>query len=423
MIPGADKPTSCFFHVPKTGGSALTLHLHTVLGENEVFHVEAPRPLYVPPPLLLGSFSVVAGHFHMGPIPAAFFQTVFFFTFLREPVDRILSLYYFLRHGDVDHDKPVFELDQGLDLDTVLSLHTPANGSCTTWSNGQTLLFSGAEDNFRPATELLPAALRNLERFDFVGIYEQFAEGVRCLGRMRGWPLEGPLPRFKTSRERPGVGEIDLALRTRILEANRCDEQLYGRARELWARAQASMPGMGSPSGRCRVAFPGPTRGEHGTREVTFSRLEVVDGVTGRNAAIVQGNPVVIHMELYGHVGITNLMVGYSVADCLGIVLYGVNSVTLQRPLSIEAGGTLSLSFQFDQVLAPGGYRLSVYAIDASHRMKNFLHWIDNVTIFWSVPKEPQSFVGLVDLRSTLTLHEASGAPAVGTNASTIELG
>ena len=62
------------------------------------------------------------------------------------------------------------------------------------WSNWQTYLFSGATHCDHAAEELLPAALGNLERMDFVGVHEQFDEGLRRLTEIREWPLPGASP-------------------------------------------------------------------------------------------------------------------------------------------------------------------------------------------------------------------------------------
>ena len=169
------KTRSCFLHVPKSGGSSVIALLQSCLGESNVFHANASRYQQAPLQFLLNQYPVVAGHFSFAQISAALLEDAFFFTFLREPVDRALSLYYYCQQQGPCPGRDHTADAEKLDADRI-----------SPWSEWQTYLFSGAPHCDFPAEALLPAALRNLEQMDFVGVHEQFDEGVQRLAEDPG---------------------------------------------------------------------------------------------------------------------------------------------------------------------------------------------------------------------------------------------
>ncbi len=432
------KPRSCFLHVPKSGGTALTLYLRSVLGKRHVFHVGEGRYRKAPLEGLMKRYPVITGHFNVAQIPERLFLSTFFFTFLREPVDRIVSMYHFFKEGDMDSDHRVV-INEEWSLERALDKWARP-GSCSAWSNEQTFLFSGATDTEQPPESLLPLALRNLERFDFVGIHERFAEGVESLGRLRGWPLNAPVPRFKTSRKRLAVEDVESALVERILAANRCDVELYARARELWetARSQASrLPAVAMPiplSGLdarlppegAAVIFPeqlvstlpdpaapdSPVgsllpRIERGDQEISFNSVDAFDLRTGGDAVIQQGNPVEIRLAVYSTIDTDDINVGLRICDEADMEVYGVSTRMQGRSLTLEGGTITLVTFVFEMSLAPGGYFLSVALQGGDTHDEKLFHWIDNALLFWCVDERAPTFVGVADLHARMKVARA----------------
>ena len=106
------------------------------------------------------------------------------------------------------------------------------------WSNWQTYLFSGAAHCDHAAVDLLPAALRNLEQMDFVGIHEELEAGVRRLAELRGWTLQPALPRVNVTAGRPPLEAINPALVDRLPRAQPLRRgALCARARAVGRRA------------------------------------------------------------------------------------------------------------------------------------------------------------------------------------------
>ena len=410
------KPRSCFLHVPKSAGTALTLYLRNVLGKRNVFHVGEGRYRKAPLEGLMKRYPVITGHFNVGQISERLFQTTFFFTFLREPADRIVSMYHFFKEGDLDSDHRVV-INEEWSLERALDKWAQP-GRCSAWSNEQTFLFSGATDTDRPPEELLPLALRNLERFDFVGIHERFAEGVEVLGRLRGWPLHAPVPRFKTSRHRLAVADVDPALVERVLAVNSCDVQLYARACELWedAKARASrLPAVAEPL--IPANAPGSStdspvgsllpRAEKGDKEISFNSVDLFDLRTGGDAVIAQGNPAEVRLAVYSTLDVDDIHVGLQIFDEADLEVYGVSTRMQGRSLSLEGGTITLVTFVFEMSLAPGGYFLSVVLQGGDTHDGKIFHAVDNAMIFWCMDERAPAFTGVVDLHARLRVASA----------------
>ena len=379
--------------MPKCGGSSVTSVLQSCLGESNVFHANASRYQQAPLQFLLNQYPVVVGHFSFAQISPALLEDTFFFTFLREPVDRTLSLYYYCQQQGPCHGREHTADADKLDADRI-----------SPWSDWQTYLFSGATDCDHAADELLPAALRNLEQMDFVGVHEHFDEGLRRLSEIRGWPLPFASPRVNVSAARPSAEAIDPVLRERFRALNRGDAVLYARARELWEdrRTRAVRP---VSVGTCRAETePRHRRLEHGTREIVVTDLAVAGEVTGSRGTVAQYERALIHVRGRSSIATNDVTVGIRINDSFGVEVYGVNTFMLGLPIALGAGQAFELTFAFDMVLACGVYYLTIGVHAAEDHLRRCYHWIDNAEAFECRRLEPPHFAGVADLKATARL-------------------
>jgi hypothetical protein len=201
-------------HVPKCAGSSLKSALMDVFGESNVYQDYADRPLDPSAPVRadpekffaaveatgyghLAASRVVHGHFH-----ARKYQNLksrHRIAFLREPIDRLVSHYYYWRnaprHGHTLHD---YVLDNDLGIEEFAAL--PPIKAIYTDS-----FFGGA----------------NMAAFDFIGFYEDYETDLARLSKMLGLPLR---------YERTNANEDDVyeERRRAILD----DSQLMSRLRD-----------------------------------------------------------------------------------------------------------------------------------------------------------------------------------------------
>lgn len=240
--------TTIFLHVPKAGGTTLQSIIERHYRPSETFFAgtlvqDAVQRLRKTDREVRAGVRLAAGHVPYGlhdDLPGQYS----YFTVLREPVDRVVSFFYFVRQNGAHylHD---FSSASGMALAQFMD-----SGASVMLDNAQTRLISGIWDQV-PYGELSPDALelarrRLRDRFDVVGLSERFDETLLILGRRYGWKHLYYRRQNVTAR-RPHVDTIDAADRRAVAEHNRLDEQLYEYAQELFER-QVRREGPGFPA-------------------------------------------------------------------------------------------------------------------------------------------------------------------------------
>ncbi len=90
-----EKPIDVFLHIQKCAGTSLVAMLREAYGEGSVYHGSGHFMLH---PGELTKYSLVAGHFNYDHIKLLIpRKNMRIFTFLRNPKDRFLSFYYYVR--------------------------------------------------------------------------------------------------------------------------------------------------------------------------------------------------------------------------------------------------------------------------------------------------------------------------------------
>jgi Galactose-3-O-sulfotransferase len=182
------------------------------------------------PAALRGRYRLIEGHLYFGfhrHIPRA--ST--YITFLRRPVERVLSFYYYAR-STPDHylySQLVFER---LDLKTALARELTSE-----LCNGQTRQLAGDEweDPERVVTRAaLERAQANLTHFRVVGLLEEFDASLLLMRHAFGWHLPFYV-KENVTKEKPDEALLDAETLGLIEEANRLDLELYEYARNLFA--------------------------------------------------------------------------------------------------------------------------------------------------------------------------------------------
>jgi galactose-3-O-sulfotransferase len=221
-----------FLHIPKTGGSTLYKILERQYSRAQTLRLEDPQiaAFKTLPAAQRGRYRLIEGHLHFGfhrfiPGPSTYI------TFLRLPVERVLSFYYYARSTPDHYLYPVLAGER-LDLKTVL-----ARDLTEEFRNGQTRLLAGDEweDPQRVVTrDALDRAKANLRsHFRMVGLQEEFDASLLLLHRAFGWRL--PFYRKENvTKEKPPDTSLDVETRKLIEDANFLDLELYEYARTLF---------------------------------------------------------------------------------------------------------------------------------------------------------------------------------------------
>jgi hypothetical protein len=228
-------PVVLFLHIPKAGGSTLGEFVYTQccvdnvsdggLIQGGVYYcpfgfVKEPGlavPEYARAVLRLPALRAVIGHFWYG-IHQHLDRRWAYLTALRNPVERVVSLYYFLQL----HDK--MSLD---DFATSSSLKEV--------DNDQTRRLCGEDPDFGQCT---PAMLRraqdNLRRdFAAVGVIERLEDTIELFRRKLGWDRGYTPVSRNVNPARPRTDSLPASALEAIRRRNALDEELYQFAVQL----------------------------------------------------------------------------------------------------------------------------------------------------------------------------------------------
>lgn len=221
-----------FMHIPKTGGTTLCNILsrkyknsvrirsvHTIVPDSIKYKAQLPEPFLLEGHLNYDEVKDISGNF--------------VFTFLRSPVSRVISHYYFLK------EIPSNEFNEYLNrADTTIESFY-AQKTKRDIDNCLVRYLSGRHKDFGTIDEqdyLL--ALHNLEhKINFFGLQEYYDESLIMLGKKLGWNL--PVYRKKNQTNKKDlVSEETLQF---LKKANKWDIMLYEQAKVIFMQKMNEM--------------------------------------------------------------------------------------------------------------------------------------------------------------------------------------
>jgi hypothetical protein len=232
-----------FLHLPRTAGTTLNAILRDTFGRDEILTVYSEqeyREFREIEAARLDAVRLIQGHLFLEQYdpPRIYSRAVSVFTFLREPVARLVSEYQFLKSWPDNHMYGF--LNSGnvsfREYLTGMDPRLKYRGK-----NFMTRFYTGMD--FDLATfpdEAFEKARYNLEHvFGFVGIQERFDESLLLLGDFLGLKsLCYEKRNVLAPQSRETVSEDDLAL---ARELNAADVQLYAFARDLFERRATAL--------------------------------------------------------------------------------------------------------------------------------------------------------------------------------------
>ena len=249
--------TLIFLHVPKTAGTTFNrileaeynpLRIHTLSPQRIIADIERFKRL---PDSRKRRLEVLKGHMHFGlheylPNPATYI------TFLREPVDRAVSAFFFIREH---RQHPLHRQVEGMSIEDFIRA-TPSQ------QNVQTKLVGGLTPDEECTSEILQRAMHNLRTsFSVVGLTERFDESLATMSQRFCWKLKS-YRRYRVTSARPGTRELPGPVVESIRRSNAFDMELYELALRLFAAQQSSIPSLAQAAGAVESsASPGHAAG------------------------------------------------------------------------------------------------------------------------------------------------------------------
>lgn len=263
-----------FLHIHKTAGSTLARILETHFGQGQICPPQTWQQFLALPHSDLAQYRLFRGHL------LAFSQWLpsrpWVVTFLRDPVERTLSTYDYIRRNDRHR---LHRAATPMDLETFL--HDPDTAGTvrdlqTRWILANAFPCESLKDMERQVTALdldpLEIARRQLDGYAFVGLVERFEASVQRLMDTLGWPLfdwmtEHAGDRVNVSEGRVRRDELSPGVLDRILELTVLDRALHEGALHRFDSGSAPpsrvdrSPFSAEPTDAVDLDFSGPVPG------------------------------------------------------------------------------------------------------------------------------------------------------------------
>ena len=215
-------------HIPKTGGTTLRDIIQRQYLSKNILTIptieKSENILETVPSVKINQLEVVQGHLKYG-IHFNLNRSAKYFAILRNPIDRVLSTYYYV----ISQDNNPQNLSSN---DNTMSIFEYVNSGINPFLiNGQTQLISGKtcsiNDPLIRSKELLSIAKKNIkENFIFTGTTEQFDESILLLKGILRW--KSPYySRANKTKNKPDYKKIDKKIRDFIKDHNQLDINLY----------------------------------------------------------------------------------------------------------------------------------------------------------------------------------------------------
>ncbi|KAN0043192.1 hypothetical protein ACTA71_010832 [Dictyostelium dimigraforme] len=217
-----------YMHIPKCAG-----HTSYVLFEN-YFKGKGVIQLWTHPnPDVYYDVSkasnVILGHYQFGihkVLPEKYKKTYSYMTMLRDPVDRVISHYYYHRNNPYD---PEYQIARTSTFLEWLDRSPRGNNEMTRFLSGLT-----KDEEFKPNDETFHMALYHLRSMKFVGITERFKETIALLKFYVG--IENHRIREKQNAAKIKHPEVPNHIIDTIKRKNHYDILLYEEALKMFER-------------------------------------------------------------------------------------------------------------------------------------------------------------------------------------------
>jgi sulfotransferase famil protein len=241
--------TLIFLHIPKTAGSTFSSILASRFKASEIYNNMAAGFLDKGQPTTratyrayqlaheqlnqeaLQRYRLLIGHWDFGVVNR--YPQLIPLTFLRHPVDQLVSNYRFLRRSREDWN-------QIYDIMQKMSLKDWAKDAdmISRFANWQTIQMAGQKWSPVPQemsnNQLLDEAKKNLAKCAFIGIQERFDDSLLLLAYTFGWHPVEQYKSLNAAPQRLESTEIDADTHETLLAICQLDLELYEYAKMLY---------------------------------------------------------------------------------------------------------------------------------------------------------------------------------------------
>jgi len=233
-----------FIHIPRTAGTTLQAIAREQYEPDEICRIYGK---YIADPhrvlaVVTADHEIptkwVTGHIAYG-VHAALDGDYQYVTFLRDPIERTLSVYHYIRHSPGHH---LHSYAKSMGLAEFME-----SGVTNELDNGQVRQIAGTLGELpqiplagiwkecQPCRKYeLDMALKHLRDFAVVGITERFQESLLQFRDVLGWDIGDEMLHINALRGRPHAQDVGPDTLAAIKRYNRLDQELYEYGLELF---------------------------------------------------------------------------------------------------------------------------------------------------------------------------------------------
>lgn len=369
-----------FLHIPKTAGTSL----HRVLKEyvGPYFHQRYPHELAWPASTIWQRFRGCGGHTDWHSAEKLGMLSGFSLTFLRDPVERVISQYSFSRLAKENHGLES-QLSGKYELGKLL--RNPSGNLGAFW-NAQTMCLSGLGLHEASLERHLEHALANLEKLSFVGTLETFGEDLIALTRLLGGSAAILPPHENRTPNRINLKDLDERTQELLVDSQAMDQLLYQRAREL--RGRNNQPALDHST-------PLPTNWAiQLSPPLDESRITGAEIVPSLGTLLSSGCEAEIRIDVHSLSPLPHAMLVWHIYDVVGNFIAGTNTFLLTGNHLELPQGDYCLSFRFSVAMGPGLYRFAVALNRSPEEQRKCSYHFD----FEVYPPPPPFREGMINL-------------------------
>jgi Wzt C-terminal domain/Sulfotransferase family len=406
-----------FDHLTRTAGTSLLATLSAVLGAAALRQIANGSSVELAEELLNGAVRITAGHLAFPPGHRLKAQ-IGYFTFLRDPIDRAMSVYAHARRGP-----PL----PGTYVDEAKALSFDDFVECGS-ANVQDMISNYYTRHFAApvleAGSLEDRALRRLSQYSFVGLFEEFEEALLLFHAVNGWTPLTTIPTLNVAEaDRP---RLSAAVRNRLTDLNRSDIALYKHARSQYTaclhgflRLAAHVPSSARSADPAllrasevptptAILEPPPDLMRFGNGQVTIIVAETFQGEQP-TAYFAAGDTLTIRVSLFSHIAADDVTVGISIRDVQGRVLFGTNLAMSGQSFSVEPLREYQCEFAIGLNLGAGDYAVQAAVHTGIEHTANCFDWVDPAVKFAVAGFRGAPFVGVTGLACTAQVRNGNG--------------
>lgn len=401
-------------HLPKTGGTALRRFFVDQLGEDAV--TPPLQGMMLSEALLRWDrAAVISGHFiaRQGDNIPAERPAI---TVLRNPVDRLLSEYFYNKF-DVDN-LPVDAGQRAGNLDTYIAYLTRPSAEAPT-TQIEMLYPLGTDKQTRLSmNEKLAASMAAIDQFALVGVQEEMDDFCSMLCAKFHWKSMVANQLNVTSRRVQSSGltpsqrhaieallEPEITLYLHALSRFKKDRRSFISSANV-TEASLSSTSVSDKEAQGLSPLRQKVKQDFGDRGCEIDAVEVIGRLSGPGQAMT-GEIIDILFHITAHQTFDQVNAGIAIKDEHGLLAFGTNSLLLGEIYSLTAGKYV-IKFTTLNRLGPGVYFIDTALTPASSHYDGCFHWRHAAASLNVIAYATQHFEGNVLLDVDISIDSIS---------------